>query len=100
MKPLIKLWKQLCSLLAFGQQHNALRYHFYEPQLHSSAIHSNKIGKSSNDLLIRLNKMKPNIKKTIIIITASGINSYSYAELLVSSIEYTLNTLFYSFTSQ
>ena len=100
MKPLITLRKQLYSLVTINQQYIALPYLFYEPQLRSSAIHSNKIGKSSNDLLIRLNKMKPSIKKTIIILTASAFNSYSYAELVVSSIEYTLSTLFYTFTSE
>ena len=45
--------------------------------------------------------MKLNIKKTIIIITAAAINSYSYAELVITSIEYTFNTLFYiTFTSE
>jgi len=80
---------------------NALRCLFYEPRLQSWAIHSNKVGKSNNPRLIRQDKMKLNIKKTIIIITAAAINSYSYAELVITSIEYTFNTLFYiTFTSE
>jgi hypothetical protein len=64
------------------------------------AIHLNKIGKSNNPPLIRQDKMKLYIKKTIITITATAINSYSYAELVISSIEYAFNTVYITFISE
>jgi len=100
MNPLVKKMKTINFHDFSYQLFNALRCLFYEPRLHSMAIDLNKVGKSNNPPLIRQDKMKLHIKKTIIIITATAINSYSYAELVITSIEYALNTVYVTFTSK